>query len=93
MLHVHPENGGTLRRYTGDEIARNVYGKEFQLNVQHNTATHMVDVFINGAKKLSAKDNGDPKEGFYYFKTGVYAQEGASPVMTSKVRNISLWKK
>ena len=70
-----------------------MYDKEFKLNVIHDTGSHMITVFINDQKKLSIKDNGASKEGFYYFKTGVYAQGGASSTMEIMVRTISLWQK
>jgi hypothetical protein len=78
MMHVHPENNGEIRRYSGTVIEKNIYDREFKLNVIHDTKTHMIDVYINNSKKMSVKDNGWPTEGFWYFKTGVYEQKGAS---------------
>ena len=93
MLHAFNQNGGTLKRYDSEIIATNMYDKEFKLNVIHDTSSHMITVLINDQKKLSVKDNGVSQLGFYYFKTGVYAQGGASSFMQAKVRNISLWQK
>ena len=93
MLHVFNENGGTLKRYDSELIETNIYNREFQLNVMHNTATHEIKVYINGKLKLTTKDNGFPQEGFWYFKTGVYAQGGASEFMEVYVRDVTVWQK
>jgi hypothetical protein len=61
--------------------------------VIHNTATHEVKVYINDKLKLSTQDRGLPAEGFWYFKTGVYMQDGGSSTMQLKVRDLSIWKK
>ena len=96
MIHALPNNGGEIRRYSNknEVLASNIFDKEFKLNVIHDTKTHVIQVFINDVLKLTTKDNGIPKDGrSWSFKTGVYALDNASPEMTLKVRDITLWKK
>jgi len=90
MLFFEASNHGSLHFYSGQQLASNLYGKWFHLNVIHDTKSGLMTVYINGALVFSKHDN---KAGDYYMKTGVYAQHGATPKMEVFIKNLQLFSK
>lgn len=88
MLFWFKSNGGSVHDYSRRELAHGLAGRWFQLNCDHNLATHTITVWINKKKVWQQRDNG---AGDFYFKDGVYAQHGASHLMESYVRDIRIW--
>lgn len=81
---------GKLTHYDDATVWPDIYGKWFHLNVTHDVATHAIQVFINGRLSLSTQDNGGKS---WYFKCGVYGQEGMSHKMEVYYRNIKIYSK
>jgi len=89
MLDMKSDNGGSLHHYSGNPVlATNLYEKWFHLVVRHDLNTHLIEVWIDGKKVFSKRDNGSPD---FYMKDGVYAQTGASPAMQVYIKNIQFW--
>lgn len=89
MLFWQADDGGSVHDYSRTELARDLAGKWFQLNVDHNLVNRTITVWINRKKVWSQRDNG---AGDYYFKDGVYTQHGASPRMDDFIANdIRIW--
>ena len=86
MLFWFSNDGGSVHDYSGTELARNLGGQWFQLNVDHNLATRTIKVWINSNLVWTQQDNG---AGDFYFKDGVYMQNhGATFQMDSYITNI-----
>jgi len=81
---------GNLQHYDDTNVLANIYGKWFHLNVTHDVATHGIQVFIDGKLALTTEDNGGKS---WYFKCGVYGQEGMSRKMEVYFRNIKIYSK
>jgi hypothetical protein len=89
MLFWHDDDGGSLHDYNRTELAKNLAGKWFQLNVDHNLVTRTITVWINQQKVWTQRDNG---AGDFYFKDGVYTQRGSSRQMDTYIaQNIQIW--
>ncbi len=91
MFIWQSEDGGSIwNGYTGQELAQNMGGQWFQLNVDHNVSTHMITAWINGTVVVAEPDNGATD---YYFKNGVYEQNISTPSyqMDTYVTNIQEW--
>ena len=71
MLFWFSSDGGSLHVYSGREIAGNLGDQWFQLNVDHNVATHTIRVWVNQKPVWMQRDN---SAGDYYMKDGVYEQ-------------------
>lgn len=80
---------GKLKAYGDKTLLTNIYGRWFHLNVTHDVATNVIEVFINGELALTAKDYGGKS---WHFKCGVYAQEKGSHKMEVYFRNIKIYK-
>ena len=66
--------------YNSQTIAANIYGKWFKLNVIHDVGNSRVTVFLDDEQKAVVGGRGPST---FYFKYGVYAQEGSSNYMQS----------
>jgi len=71
MLFWFSSDGGSLHVYAGDELAKNLGNRWFQLNVDHNLVTHTIQVWIDKKPVWTQKDNGATD---FYMKDGVYEQ-------------------
>ena len=89
MLFWFSRDGGSLHFYNGAELARNLGGKWFQLNVDHNLATRTIKVWINRKLVWTRRDNG---AGDFYMKNGVY-QQGHDPsfTMDTYITDLHIW--
>ncbi|GMN66168.1 hypothetical protein TIFTF001_035231 [Ficus carica] len=72
--------GGNLMIYNSQTIASNIYGKWFKLNVIHDVGNSRVTVFLDDEQKAVVSGRGPST---FYFKYGVYVQEGSSNYMQS----------
>jgi hypothetical protein len=91
MFIWQSKDGGSIwNGYTGQELAKNMGGVWFQLNVDHNIVTHTIKAWINSQLVVNEADNGATD---YYFKNGVYEQNISTPssVMDTYVQNIQEW--
>jgi hypothetical protein len=89
MLFVFTNNNGSVREYSGTQLATNLAGKWFQLNVDHNLTTHVIRVWINTNLVWTQPDNGATD---FYFKDGVYEQShNPSFQMDTYITNILMW--
>jgi Alginate lyase len=89
MLFWLSRDGGSLHVYGGTELAKNLGGRWFQLNVDHDLATRTIKVWINRKLVWTQRDNG---AGDFYLKDGVY-QQGHNPSlkMETYITDIRLW--
>jgi len=89
MLFWFSKDGGSIHDYSGTELAKNLGGKYFTLNCDHNLKTHTITVWVNGTQVWQQKDNGASD---YYLKDGVYEQNhGPTKQMDTYIKNIHLW--
>jgi hypothetical protein len=88
MLFWYSKDGGSVHDYSGTELASNLTGKYFHLNVDHNLNTHTVTVWVNSKKVWTQSDNGATD---FYMKDGVYMQTGGSSKMEVYIKNIKFW--
>ncbi len=89
MLFVFTNNNGSVREYSGTQLATNLAGKWFQLNVDHNLNTGIIKVWINTNLVWTTPDNG---AGDFYFKDGVYMQShNPTYQMDTYITNILIW--
>jgi len=93
MLNWLAKDGGSIWNGFDEngELAKNLGGKWFQLNVEHNLATRTIRVWINQKLVATKRDN---RATDYYFKTGVYQQRHypASYRMETYITNsIQMW--
>jgi hypothetical protein len=89
MLFWFTNNGGSVRDYSGTELARNLGNQWFQLNVDHNLVTGSIKVWINQKLVWTQQDNG---AGDFYMKDGVYEQNhGPTLQMDTYITNILMW--
>ena len=82
--------GGNLWIYRNQIVASNIYDKSFKLNVIHDVANSRVTVFINGEQRAQVGGRGPSN---FYFKYGVYAQDGSSNSMESRWSFVRLLKR
>lgn len=81
---------GKLTHYDDTTVWPDIYGKWFHLNVTHDVATHVIQIFINDKLMMTTRDNGGKS---WYFKCGVYGQDGMSHKMEAYFRNIKIYGK
>ncbi len=89
MLFWFSHDGGSLHVYGGTELAKDLRGRWFQLNVDHNLVTRTIKVWINRELVWTQRDNG---AGDFYLKDGVY-QQGRNPSlkMETYITDLHLW--
>src|SRR5271154_4989701 len=75
MLWWFSKDGGSVHDYGDTELASNLTGVYFHLNVDHNLNNHTIQVWINSKKVWTQQDNGATD---FYMKDGVYMQTGGS---------------
>lgn len=90
MVFVEASDGGSLHFYSGPELARNIYGRWFHLNVIHDLGTDTVSMYLDNRLVFTKRDQ---RAGDYYMKTGVYAQRGETKLMQVYIRNLRLWRR
>ena len=89
MVFWFTNSGGSIRYYSGTVLATNLANKWFQLNVDHNVATHTLRAWVDKKLVYTGKDNGASD---FYFKAGVYEQKhGPTQRMDSSITNILMW--
>jgi hypothetical protein len=91
MFIWQSKDGGSIwNGYTGHELAENLGGQWFQLNVDHNVVTHTIKAWINQQLVVTEQDNGATD---YYFKDGVYEQDISTPSsqMDTYAKDIQIW--
>ncbi|XP_062099699.1 citrate-binding protein-like, partial [Humulus lupulus] len=81
---------GNLRAYKSELVASNIFDTWFKLNVIHDVGNSRVTVFINDAQKVVLGGKGAST---FYFKYGVYSQDGSSNRMESRWSGIKVYKK
>ena len=79
---------GNLTHYDDTVVATNIYNRWLHLNVTHDVSTHAIQIFVDGKLQMTTEDNGGKS---WYFKCGVYGQEGMSPKMEAYFRNIRIY--
>jgi hypothetical protein len=89
MVFWFTNSGGSVRYYSGTVLATNLANKWFQLNVDHNLATHTLRAWINKKLVYTGQDNGASD---FYMKDGVYEQNhGPTLQMDTYLTNILMW--
>ena len=89
MLFWFTNSGGSIRYYSGTVLATNLANKWFQLNVDHNLATHTLRAWIDKKLVYTGQDNGATD---FYMKDGVYEQShGPTLRMDTSLTNILMW--
>ncbi len=89
MLFWFSSDGGSVHEYSGTELASNLGGQWFQVNVDHNLVTHTITVWINNAPVWTQADNGATD---FYMKDGVYEQDHSPTLqMDTYVKDIQFW--
>lgn len=89
MLFWFTNDNGSVRDYSGTQLATNLGNQWFQLNVDHNLGTRAIRVWINQQLVWTQLDNG---AGDFYFKDGVYEQgHGPTLEIDACITNILLW--
>ncbi|XP_010108622.2 citrate-binding protein [Morus notabilis] len=81
---------GNLRVYRNQVVASNIYDKWFKLNVIHDVGNSRVTIFINNVQKVVVGGRGPST---FYFKYGVYAQDGSSNYMESRWRGNRVFRR
>jgi hypothetical protein len=82
--------GNNLTHYSGPTIVPNIRGRWFRWNVIHDTATHRVDVYVDGQRRGSYEDHGPAT---HYFKCGLYHQRNMTARCDAWFKNIRIFKK
>ncbi len=89
MLFWFTNNNGSVRDYSGTQLASNLGNKWFQVNVDHNLVNHIIKVWINQSLVWTQLDNGAQD---FYFKDGVYEQDHNPTLqMDTYITNILMW--
>lgn len=89
MLFWFTNNNGSVRDYSGAQLAGNLGNKWFQLNVDHNLVNRIIRVWINQQSVWTQQDNA---AGDFYFKDGVYEQShNPTYEMDAYITNILMW--
>jgi hypothetical protein len=89
MIFWFTNSGGSIRYYSGTVLATNLADKWFQLNVDHNLATHTVRAWVDKKLVYTGQDNGATD---FYMKDGVYEQKhGPTLQMDTYLTNILMW--
>jgi hypothetical protein len=79
-----------LSYYSGAAIYAPLYDRYLRLNVTHDTATGVINVYVNGALRGTFQDHG---KATHYFKVGAYHQSGMSARCDVYVRNIHIFSR
>ena len=89
MLFWFTNNNGSVRDYSGTQLASGLGNKWFQLNVDHNLVNHSIRAWIDQQLVWTQEDNG---AGDFYFKDGCYEQShGPTYEMDAYITNILMW--
>jgi hypothetical protein len=89
MLFWFTNNNGSVRDYSGTQLASDLGNKWFQVNVDHNLVNHAIRVWINQELVWTQQDN---DAGDFYFKDGVYEQShNPTYEMDAWITNILMW--
>jgi hypothetical protein len=89
MAFWFSSDGGSVHDYSGTELAKDLGGKWFTLNADHNLKTHTITIWINGKQVWTQKDDGASD---YYFKDGAYEQDHSpTSEMQTWVKDIHIW--
>jgi hypothetical protein len=89
MLFWFTNNNGSVRDYSGTELASDLGNKWFQVNADHNLVNHSIRVWINQQLVWTQQDNG---AGDFYFKDGCYEQSHNPTLkMDAYITNILMW--
>jgi hypothetical protein len=89
MLFWFSKDGGSVHDYSGRELAANLGGKWFQLNVDQDVDNRTIKVWINKQLVWTQKTK-DARD--FYFKDGVYGQkENPSQQMEVDITDIRIW--
>jgi hypothetical protein len=89
MLFWFTNNNGSVRDYSGTQLASNLGNKWFQVNVDHNLVNHGIRVWINQELVWTQQDN---SAGDFYFKDGTYEQDhNPTYEMDAYITNILMW--
>jgi hypothetical protein len=89
MLFWFANDGGSVRDYSGSELAGHLGNQWFQLNVDHNVTAHTIQVWINQKPVWTQRDN---HAGDFYMKDGVYMQHhNPTFQMDTCISNILMW--
>jgi hypothetical protein len=89
MVFWFTNSGGSVRHYSGTVLATNLANKWFQLNVDHNLATHTLLAWVNKKLVYTGRDNGATD---FYMKDGVYEQSHNPTLqMDTYLTNILMW--
>jgi hypothetical protein len=88
-INTH-DNGNIYNSVTNTPLAKNMWGKWFQLNADFNPANGTLRVWINGALVLTAHYSA-PASKVWYFKNGVYNTTGTKA--EAHFKDISFWQK
>ncbi len=89
MIFWYSSDGGSVHDYDGTELANNLDGKWFQVDVDHNMVTHAITAWIDGRLVWSQQDNG---AGDFYFKCGVYGQDNMSLWGENYIQQVHIWE-
>ncbi|HEY1789227.1 MAG TPA: polysaccharide lyase family 7 protein [Verrucomicrobiae bacterium] len=89
MLFWFTNNNGSVRDYSGTQLAGNLGNKWFQVNVDHNLVNRSIRVWINQQSVWTQQDNG---AGDFYFKDGCYEQSHNPTLkMDTYITNVLMW--
>lgn len=82
---------GSLAHYT-TTLDSNIYNKWIRVNVIHNVGANNVKIYLNGEQNPRFDGPGRGASTFY-FKFGVYTQDGSSNYMESRWRGIKIFRR
>jgi hypothetical protein len=89
MLFWFSKDGGSVHDYSGRELAANLGGQWFQLNVDQDVENRTIKVWINKNLVWTQKTT-DARD--FYFKDGVYVQKHApTHRMDVDITDIRIW--
>lgn len=89
MLFWFSKDGGSVHDYSGRELAANLGGKWFQLNVDQDVDNQNLKVWINKELVWTQKTK-DARD--FYFKDGVYVQKhDPTHQMDVDITDIRMW--
>jgi hypothetical protein len=81
---------GNLEEINGSVLAKDLYGKWFNLKVAFTAPQSDAVIYINNCEKLTLK-NSRPGSGTFYFKNGVYTCE--SSICRDHFKNVHLYQR
>lgn len=96
MLDPFPQEGGQLRKYSGETVISGAFGKWLHINTIHDVGAGRVDLYIDCVKKGSwAAGDAQGPRGFYN-KYGLYGILGEPPrgeVSQVEWRNVRYYRR